>query len=121
MSLPAFAHALTRPALARSPLDPDGHPANPFSILLSGPYKPVVNGPALGLAGINLNDGSYTTTKIYPVSGLPEDDGGHDDRGQRRGDRDREIETSIGNFFVGGKNAVYDPGGAIAMVFTGTI
>jgi hypothetical protein len=119
-SLPALAHALTRPAWTPSPLDADGQPANTFSILLSGPYKPVVNGPALGLVGINLNDGSYTTTKIYPVSGLPEDDGGHDDRGHRRGDRDREIETSIGNFFVGGKNAVYDlPGGAMAMVFTG--
>jgi hypothetical protein len=121
VSLPTFAHALTSPATARSPLDSDGQPANTFSILLSGPYKPVVDPPALGLVGVNLNDGSYTTTKIYPVSGLSEEDSGHDDRDHRRGDRDRETETAIGNFFVGGKKqAVYDlPGGALEMVFTG--
>ena len=121
VTLPTLAHALTRPAWTPSPRDADGQPANPFSILLSGPYKPVVNGPALGLFGINLNDGSYSTTKIFPVSGLRGDDGAPDDRGHRRGDRDCETETAIGNCFVqfGGKKVAYDlPGGALAMVFT---
>ena len=121
VSFPALAQALTRPALARSPLDSGGQPANPFSILLSGPYKPVVHGPALGLSGVNLNDGSYSTTKIFPVSGLHDEDSRHDDRGNRRGDRDCETETAIGDFFVqfGGHNVAYDlPGGALAMVFT---
>jgi hypothetical protein len=121
VSLPTLAHALTGPALARSPLDSRGQPANPFSILLSGPYKPVVNGPALGLTGINLNDGSYSTTKIFAVSGLRDDDRGHHDRGDHRGDRDCESENAIGDFFVqfGGKNVAYDlPAGALAMVFT---
>jgi hypothetical protein len=81
----------------------------------------VVNGPALGLAGIDLNDGSYSTTKIYPVSGLREKDNEHDDRGNRRGDRDRDTESAIGDFFVqfSGDKVAYDlPGGALAMVFT---
>ena len=85
VSLPALAHALTIPALPRSPLDADGLPANTFSILLSGLYKPVVNPPALGLVGVNLSDGTFATTKIYPVSGLSEEDRGHDDRDHRRG------------------------------------
>ena len=28
-------------------------------------YQPVVNGPNLGLSMVDLNDGSYSTTKIY--------------------------------------------------------
>lgn len=119
-SLPVLAHALTTPALARPPLAARGRPASPFSILLSGTYKPVVHGPVLGLSGINLNDGSYSTTKIYPVSGLPGDDRGHG-RGNRQGENECETENAIGNFFVqfSGNNVAYDlPGGALAMMFT---
>jgi hypothetical protein len=120
VSLPAFAHALTRPALTRSPLHSDGQPASPFSILLSGTYKPVVHGPVLGLSGVNLSDGSYSTTKIYPVSGLSGDDRGHG-RSKHRGDNDGDTENPIGDFFVqfGGNKVAYDlPGGALAMIFT---
>ena len=39
-------------------------------ILLKGLYKPVVDRPNLGLS-MDLSDGSYSTTKIYPVSGVP--------------------------------------------------
>ena len=46
-------------------------PNNPFVVLLKGLYGPVVDGPNLGLSTVNLNDGSYSTTKIYPVSGIP--------------------------------------------------
>lgn len=93
-------------------------PAQTFVILLSGPYHPVVHGPDLGLSLVNLSDGSYSRTKIFPVSGLPEEDRGHANRGIGPGDRDDETETAIGNFYVHGKLAAYDlPGGALAMAF----
>src|SRR5438874_13287530 len=46
-------------------------PNDPFVILLKGIYQPVVHGPNLGLSQVNLSDGSYSTTNIYRVSGLP--------------------------------------------------
>ena len=46
-------------------------PADTFVILLKGLYQPVVHGPNLGLSAVDLSDGSYSTTKIYPVSGTP--------------------------------------------------
>jgi hypothetical protein len=45
--------------------------ADSFVLLLKGLYQPVVNGPNLGLSMVDLNDGSYSTTTIYPVSGMP--------------------------------------------------
>jgi hypothetical protein len=121
VSLPVLAHALTIPAWARSSREPGGPPADTFVILLQGPYKPVVRCPNLGLFQVNLCDGSYSRTKIFPVSELPEEDREQGNRGNRPGDRDRETETPIGNFYVqfGGSLAVYDlPGGALKMVFT---
>jgi hypothetical protein len=113
-------------AAGPSPLDPGGQPADTFSILLSGKYKPVpvkpvVDCPNLGLFQVNLCDGSYSTTKIYRVSGLPEEHSGRANRGNRPGDGDHETEASIGNFYVqfDGMNAAYDlPKGALTMVFT---
>ena len=106
VSLPALAHALTIPELERSRLKPGELPANPFVILLRGTYKRVRRCPDLGLFQVNVCDGSYLTTKIYPVSGLPEED----------------EEDAIGNFYVApgmGKPVAYDlPGGALTMVFT---
>jgi hypothetical protein len=68
---------LSAPAQASqpSPLDRGGLPADTFSILLEGPYKqvPLGHGPDLGLATVDLSDGSFSTTKIFAVSGLPED------------------------------------------------
>ena len=120
--LPALAHALTIPESARSPLEPGEVPANPFVILLRGTYKRVVRCPDLGLFLVNPCDGSYSTTKIYPVSGLPEEDREQANRGNRGGERDRETETAIGNFYVSLGSALpvaYDlPGGALTMVFT---
>jgi hypothetical protein len=122
---PALVDALTGPAWARSPLEPGDPPANPFVILLRGTYKRVVRCPDLGLFLVNVCDGSYFRTKIYPVSGLPEEveeDKEQANRGKRRGDRDRETEDAIGNFYVSpgmGKPVAYDlPGGALTMVFT---
>ena len=81
---------------------------NPASLalLLRGLYQPVVDGPHLGLSRVDLSDGSYSTTKIYPVSGVP----GH-----------RNVSEAIGNFYVQftGDRCAYDlPEGAIAMRFT---
>jgi hypothetical protein len=126
VSVPALAHALTIPEWARSPLEPGELPANPFVILLRGTYKRVKGCPNLGLSLVNVCDGSYVTTKIYPVSGLPEEveeDREQANRGNRRGDRDRETEDAIGNFYVspgmGSKPVAYDlPGGALTMAFT---
>lgn len=78
---------------------------NPFILLLKGIYQPVPQLPNLGLAGVNLSDTSYMTTKIYPVFGVNGGEGqGH----------------AIGQFYVSFTNPVcmYDlPGGAIAMSF----
>ena len=78
----------------------------PLVLLLEGVYKPVVNGPDLGLSTVDLSDGSYSTTKIYPVSGIP----GH-----------KNVLKAIGDFYVqfNGTLCAYDiPGGAVAMEFT---
>ena len=79
----------------------------PLVVLLKGVYEPVVHGPDLGLRTVNLNDGSYSTTLIYPVSGIP---GGP------------AVDKAIGRFYVQftGDSAVYHvPGGSFAMRFTG--
>lgn len=92
----------------------DGKPGpyDPFILLLSGVYQPVPpvlpshNGPNLGLTSVNLFDGSYSRTLIYPVRvGIPDS---------------TNQEKAIGNFYVqfAGNLCAYDlPGGAIAMQF----
>ncbi|MDX6597977.1 MAG: hypothetical protein QOE87_1864 [Gaiellales bacterium] len=75
-------------------------------LLLKGLYTPVTRGPELGLSSVHLSDGSYSTTKIYPVIGLP----GHPSE-----------KVPIGDFYVqfDGMLCAYDlPGGAFAMEFT---
>ena len=77
-----------------------------LGLLLRGLYKPVVNGPDLGLSTVDLSDGSYSTTKIYPAFGTP----GH-----------TNVLDAIGDFYTQftGNLCAYDlPGGAIAMKFT---
>jgi hypothetical protein len=89
-------------AAGPSPLNPGG---KTFSLLLEGTYKPV--GPHqgnIGLTTVDLDDGSYSKTTIYRVTGHP-------------------ARNPIGTFFVqfAGSSAAYLlPGGAIAMVFTGS-
>jgi hypothetical protein len=109
-------------ALRGLPLDDDQDPGAPamsctvefeaayrslsFVILLKGPYQPVVHGPDLGLSTVDLNDGSYSTTKIFPIIGAT---------GRAN------LRKAIGNFFVqfAGDLCAYDlPGGSIAMRFT---
>jgi hypothetical protein len=96
--------------------DRDGQLGKTFSILLSGPYKPVVHNPDLGLTTVDLTDGSFSKTKIFRISGLPEEDRGH-------GDRDHDKKKAIGTFYVQFNDmralAAYDlPGGALTMHFT---
>ena len=87
-------------------------PNDPFIILLKGLYQsvPAGRGPAnnLGLTTVNLSNGSYARTQIYPVwIGIP---------GSQNQNR------AIGTFYVDGGAGLcaYDlPGGAIAMQFTG--
>jgi hypothetical protein len=84
--------------------DNDHRPNNPFIVLLKGLYHPAPQLPDLGLS-VNPDDGSYITTKIYPVFGVP-------------GRRDPD--DAIGHFYVSLTNPVciYDlPDGAIAMEF----
>ena len=99
----ALVTLLARPELAWA----HGNTQATLIVLLRGRYQPVVNGPDLGLSGVDLNDGSYITTKIYPVSGV-------------KGLTD--VLVSCGDFYVQsqGNLCAYDlPGGAIKMEFTG--
>jgi hypothetical protein len=81
--------------------------ADTFVVLLKGLYQPVVHGPNLGLSAVDLSDGSYSKTKIYPVSGTP---------------GNTNPNKAIGNFYVqfaGMLCAYHIPGGSFAMQFTG--
>jgi hypothetical protein len=83
-------------------------PEDSFAVLLKGLYKPVVRGPNLGLSMVDLNDGSYSTTKIYPVNGTP---------------GNKNEKKAVGNFYVqfeGELCAYHLPGGSFAMRFTGS-
>ena len=80
-----------------------------FILLLNGLYQPVPlgQGPAnnLGLSTVNLSDGSYSKTQIYPIYGV---DGANDQK------------KAIGTFYAqfNGYLCAYDlPGGALAMTF----
>lgn len=84
-------------------------PDDLFILLLKGIYQPVPAGDGppdnLHLTAVNLSDGSYSKTRIYPVFGIPES---------------RDQDRAIGTFYVqiGGNLCAYDlPGGAIAMSF----
>jgi hypothetical protein len=78
---------------------------DPIVLLLTGIYHPVVNGPDLGLPGVDLNDGTWHTTEIHSTGRVPGSSNEH--------------KVDIGNFYVGNGKAVYDlPGGAILMQFT---
>jgi hypothetical protein len=82
-------------------------PDDSFVLLLKGLYQPVVNGPNLGLSMVDLDDGSYSTTKIYPVNGIP---------------GNTDANKAVGDFYVqlGGDLCAYQvPGGSFAMRFTG--
>ena len=86
-----------------------GVPNDPFILLLKGRYQPVPNGSGqkhnFGLTAVDVDDGSYATTRIYPIFGI---------RGSTHQDK------PIGTFYVSTAKGLcaYDlPGGAIAMKF----
>ena len=94
---------LARPGLATA----EEGLRRPLVVLLRGRYHPVAHGPDLGLSTVDLSDGSYSRTKIYPVSGVP--------TGQTN------VQNAIGDFYsqFAGDLCAYDlPDGAIAMRFT---
>jgi hypothetical protein len=85
-------------------------PDDSFVVLLKGLYRPVVDGPTLGLSMVDLNDGSYSTTSIYHVRGTPGNQG---------------TSKAIGTFYVQFEGdpalcAYHVPGGSFAMRFTGS-
>ena len=89
--------------------DDEKAPNDPFILLLHGIYQPVPIGKGpednLGLTTVNLSDGSYSRTQIYPIFGV---DGSNDQK------------KAIGTFYVqsAGNLCAYDlPRGAIAMEF----
>lgn len=95
---------LLAPQLATA--DEGGREPASLVVLLRGLFHPVVDGPDLGLSTVDLSDGSYFTTKIYPVSGVP----GH-----------KNVLEAIGDFYAQfeGNLCAYDlPRGPIAMRFT---
>ena len=73
VSLPALAHALTLPESARSPLEPRELPANPFSILLHGTYKPVMRCPDLGLVVVDPVTVRTAQQRSIPSAGFRSD------------------------------------------------
>jgi len=80
-------------------------PSDPFVLLLKGLYQPVAHGPNLGLSVVDLNDGTYSKTKIYPVRGIP---------------GNTNPNKAIGNFYTqfnGVLCAYHVPGGSFAMRF----
>jgi hypothetical protein len=110
----ALVTLLSAPVQAAGPSTGDrgGQIGDTFSILLSGPYiGPLEHGPDLGLTQVDLSDGTFSTTKIFAVSGLPEEIIGHGNGATKK---------PIGNFYVqfAGMLAAYDlPGGALTMLF----
>jgi hypothetical protein len=81
-------------------------PKDSFVLLLKGLYQPVVHGPNLGLSTVDLSDGSYSKTQIYPVDGIP---------------GNKSQNKVVGDFYVqpsGDLCAYHVPGGSFAMQFT---
>ena len=106
----AMGSALLALLASAGPAQADGvaEPNDPFILLLHGIYSPVTRAPELGLSTVNLGDGTYLTTRIYPVFGLP-------------GSPTNENARAFGDFFVqfkGSLCAYQLPRGAMAMQFT---
>jgi hypothetical protein len=83
-------------------------PSDSFVVLLKGRYQPVVHSPNLGLSTVDVGDGSYSTVRIFPVSGIP----GNTNQNK-----------AVGTFYVqfdGDLCAYHVPGGSFSMRFTGS-
>jgi hypothetical protein len=98
--------ALALPGQARAQVRT--RPDDSFVLLLKGLYQPVTHGPNLGLSMVDLNDGSYSRTRIYPVNGTP---------------GNTNPTKPVGDFYVqfsGDLCAYHIPGGSFSMRFTGS-
>jgi hypothetical protein len=98
--------------------DTEGAPRDPFIVLLHGIYQPVPigQGPAnnLGLTTVNLSDGSFSKTQIYPVYGV---DGANDPK-KAIGTFYPQATLAQGQITFHGLLCAYDlPGGSILMQF----
>jgi hypothetical protein len=98
--------------------DDEHGPKDPFIVLLNGIYHPVPigQGPAgnLGLTTVNLSDGSFSKTRIYPIYGVD----GANDRKKAIGTFYPQVTLANGKITFNGLNCAYDlPGGAIVMQF----
>lgn len=109
----ALAAMMASARVVKAEDDKTESPNDPFILLLHGIYQPVPAGSGpqsnLGLTTVNLNDGSYSTTQIYPVFGIGGNTG-----------EDNLPNKPIGTFYVqfAGDKCAYDlPGGSIAMQF----
>src|SRR4029079_9283411 len=81
-------------------------PVDSFVLLLKGLHQPVTHGPNLGLSTVDLSDGSYSRTRIYPVNGAP---------------GNTNAAKQVGDFYVqfnGDLCAYHIPGGSFSMRFT---
>jgi hypothetical protein len=101
--------ALAVVLITSGPVMAEGKPApnDPLVLLLKGIYQPVVNGPNLGLPGVNLNDGTWITTQIHSVTTVP--------------GSSSQNNSVTGNFYSQTTSALVAyslPGGAILMQFT---
>jgi hypothetical protein len=98
--------------------DDESLPNDPFIVLLHGIYQsvPMGTGPAdnLGLTSVNLSDGSFSKTQIYPVWGV---DGANDQK-KAIGSFYPQATLANGTITFNGLFCAYDlPGGSIAMRF----
>jgi len=103
--------------------DNEGAPNDPFILLLHGIYQTVLvsKGPHdnLGLTTVNLSDGTYSKTQIYPIFGV---DGANDQK-RAIGTFYPEATLAQGNVVFNppanpGFLCAYDlPGGALVMQF----
>ena len=102
----AFVGLSTLALSGRAVAQENAKPKDSFVLLLQGLYQPVVHGPNLGLSSVDLSDGSYTKTTIYPVAGTP---------------GNQNPNKAVGDFYVqpaGDLCAYHVPGGSFAMQFT---
>jgi len=95
--------ALPGQVRAQSKTQPDAS----FVVLLKGLYQPVTHGPNLGLSVVDVCEGKYSTTRIFPVNGTP---------------GSKNPNKPVGDFYVqfnGNLCAYHIPGGSFSMRFTG--
>jgi hypothetical protein len=109
----ALAALLSSPALMKAD-ERAGVPNDPFILLLHGVYQPVVRAPNFGLKLVDLDDGSYSTTEIYPIFGIQ----GSPNQDATIGDFYVQATLAQGQITFNGLLCAYHlPGGALTMQF----